>query len=147
MQRTDTYALPPGCCRICQCAVTPLVDTYIDLDEPGGNMPRLYVCANCVSTFVSLLGGWVPEQTHLDALAQLEKAKQAAADSRRREQAAIDWHGASIRLGTFTVEAELFESLAPDEKEVVLARLSKAVEKHVRAQGVKPGRKTESVPA
>lgn len=61
MQLLNSYSQPPGHCRLCTSAVTPVIDTQRDYDSDGlGGC--LYVCFNCASNMAQLLGWCSPER-------------------------------------------------------------------------------------
>ena len=131
------YGFDPGCCRVCGVPATPVVNTLVDLDEPGEAIHRLYVCKPCVDTMAGLVGGWVPVE-------QLDHANRVLVDCQAseklaREQAAAALEGLDgfVRAGKFEVTADLYNDLSPEAQEAVRTRLSKRVETAVRKQGVK----------
>lgn len=61
MQLVDSYALPPGCCRLCRAAHVPVVDTFQDIDNDGYE-GRLYICAECCGHLADMTGWVSPEK-------------------------------------------------------------------------------------
>jgi len=51
----DSYSQAPGCCRLCNLHILPVIDTERDFDSDGfGGV--LYVCASCIGTMAGKLG-------------------------------------------------------------------------------------------
>lgn len=57
----DSHSQAPGHCRLCQSAVTPVLDTGCDYDSDGfGGV--LYICLNCGREIAQKFGFVAPER-------------------------------------------------------------------------------------
>jgi len=102
MQLLESYLVPPGSCRICTAAVTPVVDCGIPFDSDGFG-GAFYVCANCVGNMAGLLG-WIPPQRwetvenfNADLLVRLNAAELQAEDLNRTIDSMVRAETARIR--------------------------------------------------
>lgn len=99
-----SYVQAPGHCRLCQSAVTPLIDTQRDYDSDGFG-GALYICQNCVGTMAGLMG-WV----HPSAKTEFEQV--IADQSELVDRLEVETADLAAELATIK---ETIQLLAPSE--------------------------------
>lgn len=130
MKLRSNYHLRPGHCRLCNSAVTPVIDTGRGYDSNGYGQDFggvMYICANCADEIAQVRGCWVHENAFDEAKERMKEAE-AYADQLETE------------LADAKAELEVFSELDA----MISARAGAQIEQAQRPVKRGPGRPRKS---